>query len=180
MSNTCYASILILFGSSDALQGFNRPDFLHQKFFIHCTIRDDCTKKINQHGNTAREMDIFLPDTAVDLIYSFNNLPCPRKQYHLYCETDDLVNRYRILVQSNICEQVFNANQIEKKLYVTAHRHLLHCINNLEKLAEEGDVDAHDLLLPIGELFEQSAAKINDDIRQKADLPRQAAEYEED
>jgi hypothetical protein len=177
MLNAHYASILLFLGPLDALQGINQSQILHSQFFIHSIERDQFIHIFEQRVNTVREMDIYLPNAAVDLIVPYK-LQYPQKRFHLYCETDNLVDNYRGMVP-DICEQVFNVNQIEKKLYKTANQHLLHSINDLEKRADEGDVDAGDLLTTIGEIFVRSAMEINDNIRQGADLPQQPAEHEE-
>jgi hypothetical protein len=179
MSNTSHPSLMVFLGSPGALQEFSNPDFLHPRFFIHCTKREDCTHILTSHDNRVDKMDIFLPHTAVDLIYFYRNLQCPRKRFHLYCETDDLVTEYKELVPSTVRDQVYNVNQIQGKLYRRSHVHLLSCINHLDKRAEEGDVDAADLLVPIAELFAQNAAYINEEIRQRSGLPVQPTEHEE-
>jgi hypothetical protein len=75
------------------------------------------------------------------------------------------VNEYERLVPSTMRDQAFNANQTQAKLYRRSNVHLLYCINHLEKRAEEGDVDAADLLVPIAEISAQNAAYINEDIQ---------------
>jgi hypothetical protein len=171
MLNACnYTSILLFLGPSDVLQGFTNPNLLHSQFFISCIGRDEFIQTFQQHANIVHDMDIYLPNTAVDLIGRYKE-QYPQKRFHLYCETEYLVNNYRGTMR-NICEQVFNVNQIERKLYKTANRHLLRYIDDLENRADEGDVDAGDLLIPIGELFEQTAAIIIEDIRQRDPPPQ--------
>ena len=180
MLNRHYTSILMLLSPLDLLEGLDKPEFLHPQFFMHCTERDEYTQKFMQHANIVRKMDIFLPNTAVDLIGFYQNLPHPQIRFHLYCETDDLVNQYERLERADICEDVFNVNEIEDKLHTAAHSHLLYSINSLKKRDRAGDVDAPDLLFSLGELFEQSAVKINDGIRKKGDLSQQPADNEEE
>jgi hypothetical protein len=177
--NANYNSLLVFLGPESALQELDRPDFLHPRFFIHCTTREDYTYILGTHAGAADKIDIFLPDTAVDLIHNYGIEAGQRRRFNLYCETDVLVNQYRRLTQTDPCDQVFNANQLETKLYKAAHRHLLRCITDLEKRSEAGDIDADDPLTVIGDLFEQSAVKINEAIRQKSVLPQQPAEQEE-
>jgi len=170
---------LVLFGPANALQEFKRPDFLHQDFFIHCSTRDELRTTIITHANANCEMDIFLPDTAVDLIGYYDNTVQLRKKFFLYCDTDNSVNRYENMMQPGKC-YVFNANEIEERLYDIAGMHLLHYLNNLKKLSKKGDVDADDMCVVIGELFEQCATTINEYIRQRSCLPVQPMEHEEE
>lgn len=176
---TDYTTLLLLLGPYNALQGFVRPDFLHSHFFRHCHTADECKDVIQTHATTARQLDIFLPHSAVDLTNFLPTLPSPLRNFHLYCETEDIVNQYKRLEMSNICRRVFNTNRIEMELYKAAHSHLLRFIDNLQVPDEAGDENAADKLLEVGELFEQSAKRINDSIRQKSGLPEQPAEHEE-
>ena len=176
---TDYTTLLLLLGPHNALEGFDRPDFLHPHFFSHCYTVDECKNVIQTRATAVRQIDIFLPHNAVDLTNFLPNLPSRLRNFHLYCETEDIVNQYKRLEISTICRRVFNTNRIEMELYKAAHSHLLCFIDNLQLLEEAGDENAADKLLEVGELFEQSARRINDSIRQKSGLPEQPAEREE-
>ena len=178
-STADFNSLLILLAPQDALHGFVRPDFLHPQFFRHCTTRDQYKAVFQTHATIGREIDVFLPHNAVDLTNPFPTPPSPLRNFYLYCETEAFVTQYKRLQTSKICRRVFHGNQIEIELYDVAHFHLYRYKTNLQELEEEGDVDAGDKLLEVGELFAQSANKINDEIRQKSCLPEQPAEDEE-
>ncbi|UJR17631.1 hypothetical protein I4U23_004527 [Adineta vaga] len=176
LSATDYASLLILLGPNDILRGFRRPDFCHSRFYILCITPEECEETIKTYANINGEMDIFLPHSAVNIIYTYSSYTNPRRRFHLYCNTEHFVNQHIILQQSKICEQVFHVNLLEITLYHTVHLHLYYCIRDLKKRSDAGDGDAFDLLVPIGELFAQSAANINEIIRQQSGLPEQPTE----
>ena len=180
MARTYCTSKMILLGPSDLLNGIQRPDFLHRDFFLLCTTRDECTKNVAEQTSVDRDIDIFLPDTAIDLIHVYQRAsPTPRIRFYLYCSTDNLVNPHKRLIQLNICEQVFNVNQIEEKLYMAAQLHLIRCLHYLKKCADDRDDEAFDLLHPMSELVEQNTIWINGIIRRITGLPQQAEDFEQ-
>ncbi|CAF1052061.1 unnamed protein product [Rotaria magnacalcarata] len=179
MCHTSYVSLLIFLGPHDALKDFRKPHFLHQRFFIHCITRDEFIDTLTRRQNTVKEIDIFVPHTAVDLIYRLGELQCLRKQFHLYCATDNLVAEYKRLVPYPSRDQVFNINRIELKLYRSATTHVLHCIDDSDVRSDAGDIDANDFRQVMGDIFEQLGVYINEDIRRKSCLPQQPTESEE-
>ncbi|CAF4115594.1 unnamed protein product [Rotaria socialis] len=148
-------------------------------FFIHCITRDEFIDTLTRHQSTVKEIDIFVPHTAVDLIYRFRELQCPRKQFHLYCATDSLVDEYKRLVPCTNRDQVFNINRIELKLYRRAIIHVLYCIDELDGRSDAGDIDANDFRQVMADIFEQLGVYINEDIRRKSCLPQQPTASEE-
>ncbi|CAF1670622.1 unnamed protein product [Adineta ricciae] len=170
------SSILILLASNNALQGFDRPDFFHQHFFLHCHTPPQCKEIIEYYANFTGEIDIFLPHHAIVMVNIYGSPPNVRRRFHLYCDTDGFVTEYKRYQRSKLCEQVFHINELENRLYKKAHKHILNYLTLLDALAEDGDIDAEDIKLPVSELLLASAEKINDIIRQAAGLPEQPVE----
>ncbi|CAF1107426.1 unnamed protein product [Rotaria sordida] len=173
-----YVSLLVLLGPSNILEDFNQKDFLHPSFFIHCVSDDECKNTLERYQNNVLEMDIVLPDTAIDLIRTYQNLICPRKSFHIYCQTKQRLQECR---QLHVCcryDSVFNMNMLQQKLERRAQNHLLRHMEYLENLKEQGNADAADSLILIGETFEQNAARINEEIRQKSSLGTQSDELD--
>ncbi|CAF3818015.1 unnamed protein product [Rotaria sp. Silwood1] len=124
-------------------------------------------------------MDIFLPHSSIDLISTYQNLLCPRISFYVYCQTEQILTEYQQMPIWSRYDLVFNMNMLRQQLERIAHKHLLICVQDLEKRKEAGDADAADLLVPIGEIFEENTRRINEEIRQKSCLSEIAAEFEE-
>jgi hypothetical protein len=174
MSNIRYESILLYLGPPTLSKEL--LELLHPQFFIPCIVRDNLIKEFDQHANPVRDMDVYLPNAAVDLINLLYDPRYPRRHFHLYCETEELVQHYERTIQIDNCK-VFNANEIEEKLNETAARHLLLSTIYLNNRARSEDVD--DLRLQMGELLVQSTERINENIRRVSGLPQQPSEDED-
>ncbi|CAF4017301.1 unnamed protein product [Rotaria sordida] len=177
-SNMEYISLLILLGPPNILEDFHQRDFLHRKFFIHYFSRDKCTTELQKYQNVL-EMDIFLPHSSIDLISTYRNFLCPRISFYVYCQTEQILTEYQQMPIWSRYDLVFNMNMLREELERRAQKHLLIYIEDLEKRKQAGDADAADLLVPIGEIFEENARRINEEIRQKSCLSEIATEYEE-
>ncbi|CAF1334988.1 unnamed protein product [Adineta ricciae] len=170
------SSILILLAPNDTLHGFDRPDFFHEHFFLHCLAPAQCKEIIEYYANFKGEIDIFLPHHAIVMVNIYASPTNVRRRFYLYCDTDGFVTEYKRYQRSKLCEQVFHINELEDRLYKKAHKHIFNYLTLLQARAEDGDIDAEDLKLPVSELLLASAEKINDIIRQTAGLPEQPVE----
>ncbi|CAF2756347.1 unnamed protein product [Rotaria sp. Silwood2] len=178
MSNMNYISLLALLGPSNILEDFDQRDFLHPNFFIHCFSRPQFMPILQRYQNDVLEMDIFLPDSSIDLVAPYRNLLCPRISFFVYCQTEDILRVYQQMPIWNRYDSVFNMNMLQQKLERRAQRHLLYLTEYLENRKEAEDADAADLLVPTGEMFERNATRINEEIRQKSCLGTQPDEVE--
>ncbi|CAF1670634.1 unnamed protein product, partial [Adineta ricciae] len=135
-----------------------------------------CKEIIEYYANFKGEIDIFLPHHAIVMVNIYASPTNVRRRFYLYCDTDGFVTEYKRYQRSKLCEQVFHINELEDRLYKKAHKHIFNYLTLLQARAEDGDIDAEDLKLPVSELLLASAEKINDIIRQTAGLPEQPVE----
>ncbi|CAF3359128.1 unnamed protein product [Rotaria socialis] len=159
------SSLLILLGLPNILEDLNQQDFLHPIFFRHCCTYEESMTILEHYQNTVRQIDIFLPDSKINLIYNYRKLMCPRISFYVYCDTEETLVEYREMSIWTRYDSAFHRNQLQKQLERIAQFHLLIILLDKRMRSETGDIDAVDALVPISQIFLANASRISEEMQ---------------
>ncbi|CAF2267893.1 unnamed protein product [Rotaria magnacalcarata] len=173
------SSLLILLGLPNILEDVNQQDFLHPTFFRHCWTYEESMTILEHYQNTVRQIDIFLPDSTINLIHNYRKLMCPRISFYVYCDTEETLAEYRKMPIWTRYDSAFHRNKLQQQLERIAQFHLLIGLLDREMRSEAGDIDASDALVPISQIFLDNAAIISEEM-QRGSLGEQAVDPAKD